>query len=135
MNHPAALAGSNFSSYLGVQRISADADEVVYELPVTSQLINRNGVLHGGALMALIDNTAGTLALMNCPEGRTTVTVEAKTNFFRYAREGDVVRAVARPLHAGRTTLVAQVSTTRGDGKELSGSMQTLLFIEWSEQT
>lgn len=133
MSLPPEKAGSNFSSYLGVQRVRADKDEVVYELPVTSQLINRNGVLHGGALMALIDNTAGTLALVNCPDGMTTVTVEAKTNFFRYAREGDVVRAVARPLHVGRTTLVAQISTTRGDGKELSGSMQTLLFIEWSE--
>ena len=40
--------------------------------------------------------------------------------------------AVATPLHVGRTTLVVQVVTTRGDGKEVSATTQTQLFLEWS---
>ena len=40
------------------------------------------------------------------PEASTT-TLESKTNFFRGVREG-TVRAVARPLHVGRTSIVVQ---------------------------
>lgn len=123
---------SNYSTYLGIEDVEATPDRVVYRMPVTEQLANRNGVLHGGALMSLVDHTGGTVAFLNRPAGRTTVTLEGKTNFFRFARVGDVVTAVGRPLHAGRTTVVVQVTTTREDGKELSASMQTQLFIEWN---
>ncbi|MFK5690939.1 PaaI family thioesterase [Ornithinimicrobium sp. LYQ92] len=123
---------SNFSDLLGIEEAGAGPERVVNRMPVSQRLANRNGVLHGGALMSLVDHTAGTLALLSCPPGRTTVTVEGKTNFFRSARVGDTVTAVATPLHVGRTTLVVLVTTTRGDGKELSASMQTQLFVEWT---
>lgn len=124
---------SSFSTYLGIETDEASADRVVARMPVSEQMANRNGVLHGGALMSLVDHTAGTLAFLNCPPGRTNVTVEAKTNFFRSIHVGDVVTAVAQPLHAGRNTVVVQVMTTRGDGKELSATTQTQLLIDWSQ--
>lgn len=50
----------------------------------------------------------------------------------RAARVDDTVTAVATPLHVGRTTLVVQAVTTRGDGKEVSATTQTQLFLQWS---
>ena len=82
--------------------------------------------------MSLVDHCAGSLAFALCPPGMTNVTLEAKTNFFRAARVDDTVTAVATPLHVGRTTLVVQVVTTRGDGKEVSATTQTQLFLQWS---
>lgn len=123
---------SNFSDLLGIEEAQAAPERVVNRMPVSERLANRNGVLHGGALMSLVDHTAGTVALLSCPPGRTTVTVEAKTNFFRSVHVGDTVTAVGTPLHVGKTTLVVLVTTTRGDGKELSATMQTQLFVEWS---
>jgi uncharacterized protein (TIGR00369 family) len=123
---------SNFSDLLGIEEAHAGPERVIHWMPVSARLANRNGVLHGGALMSLVDHTAGTLALLNCPAGRTTVTVEAKTNFFRSVRVGDAVSAVGTPLHVGRTTVVVLVTTTRGDGKELSATVQTQLFVEWA---
>ena len=76
--------GSSFSRYLGIEQVEVQPERVVYRMAVTPDHANRNGVLHGGAL-----------------------------------------------LHAGRTTLVAQVTTTRSDGKELSATMQTQLFVSW----
>lgn len=125
---------SNFSELLGIEQLEAGRERVVNRMPVGEALANRNGVLHGGALMSLVDHTAGSLALLACPPGMTTVTVEAKTNFFRSVRIGDTVTAVGTALHVGRTTLVVLVTTTRGDGKELSATMQTQLFIEWDGQ-
>lgn len=104
----------------------------VTTMRITPALANRNGVLHGGALMSLVDHCAGTLAFALCPPDMTNVTLEAKTNFFRAARVDDTVTAVASVLHLGRTTLVVQVVTTRGDGKEVSATTQTQLFLEWT---
>lgn len=127
-----APESSSFSSHLGIVAVEAAARSATYRMPVGESLANRNGALHGGALMSLVDHTAGTVAFLNCPPGMTNVTVEAKTNFFRSARVGDVVTAIGTPLHVGRNTVVVQVVTTREDGKELSATMQTQLFIEWA---
>lgn len=132
MNEGAVPHSSSFASHLGIEPVRSDADEVQYRLRVVPELANRNGVLHGGALMSLVDHTAGTMAFLNCPTGMTNVTIEAKTNFFRAARVGDVVTAMARPLHVGRTTVVVSVATTRGDGKEVSATLQTQLLVEWT---
>lgn len=54
-------------------------------------------------------------------------------HLFRAARVGDAVTAEETRLHAGRTAVVVQVITRRGDGKEVSASTQTQLF--WSGRT
>lgn len=131
MESAIAASWSNFSRHLGIEQVSLEPAGAVFRMPVSEQLANRNGVLHGGALMSLVDQVAGSLAFANCPDDATNVTVEAKTNFFRFARVGDVITAVGVPLHVGRTTLVAQVTTTRRDGKELSATMQTQFFVRW----
>lgn len=126
-------AQSSFSDHLGIEEGEVSLERAVSTLRITEELANRNGVLHGGALMSLIDHCAGTLAFAVCPPDMTNVTLEAKTNFFRAARVGDTVTAVATALHSGRTTLVVQVGTTRGDGKEVSATTQTQLLLEWGD--
>jgi 1,4-dihydroxy-2-naphthoyl-CoA hydrolase len=56
---------------------------VAAELTVGPQLANRNGVLHGGALMGFADNLGGTASFLNLPGGSRTTTIESKANFFR----------------------------------------------------
>lgn len=121
-----------FSKLLGIEELVAQRERAVYRMAISAQFANRNGVLHGGALMSLVDHCAGTVAFANCPPGTTNVTLEAKTNFFRAARIGDTVLAEGRALHVGRTSVVVQVMTTRGDGKEVSATTQTQLYLEWS---
>ncbi|MFC7471415.1 PaaI family thioesterase [Actinomadura keratinilytica] len=55
--------------------------------------------------------------------GRTT-TVESKTNFFRALREG-TARAVARPLHTGRSFIVVQTDLYDDEGRQLGQTTQT----------
>lgn len=124
-------AQSSYSEHLGIREGEVTQERAVATLRITPELANRNRVLHGGALMSLIDHCAGTLAFAICPPDMTNVTLEAKTNFLRAARVGDAVTAVATPLHAGRTTLLVQVITTRGDGQEVSATTQTQLFLRW----
>lgn len=120
-----------FARLLGFRLISAEPDEVLAELSVTEELSNRNGVMHGGAIMALADNIGGTATMINLPAGKTTTTLESKTNFLRPIRIGDTARARCVPLHKGRTTMVWQTTVTRGDGKPAAIVTQTQVVIDW----
>jgi uncharacterized protein (TIGR00369 family) len=118
-----------FADFMGMKITHVSRDKVTAELAVTEQLSNRNGVLHGGAVMALADNLGGTAAVANLPEGASTATIESKTNFFAAIPVGDVARAECTPLHRGRTTTVWQTRVTRGDGRLAALVTQTQLVM------
>ncbi|WP_323716313.1 PaaI family thioesterase [Paracoccus aminovorans] len=126
-------AHSPYSESLGMQIVSATLEEVVMRMPVTHALTNRNGVLHGGAIMSLADHAAGTATYLHLPAGTATTTLESKTNFLRPLRLGDVAEARPKPLHLGRTTMIWQTDVRRGDGKLAAVVIQTQLVLEWKD--
>src|SRR5262250_2502247 len=117
-----------FANLLGGKIVEVTSDRVVAELLVREELTNRNGALHGGAVMALADNLGGTATFLNLPEGAGTTTIESKTNFFAAVPLGDTLRAECTPLHRGRTTMVWQTRIIRGDGKLAAMVTQTQLI-------
>jgi uncharacterized protein (TIGR00369 family) len=99
-------AAAPFTAFLGIEMVSASPHEVRARLAWSEDLCTAGGILHGGALMGLADNVGGFCAFLNLPEGAAgTATIESKTNFFGPVR-GGFVRAVSRPLHTGRRTIV-----------------------------
>lgn len=124
---------SDFAMHLGARVVSASKDRIVMEMEVTQSLANRNGVLHGGAIMGLADNAGGTATILNLPSGKSTTTLESKTNFLRPIRIGDVARAICEPLHRGRTTQIWHTRILRGDGKLAAIVTQTQIVLEWKD--
>jgi uncharacterized protein (TIGR00369 family) len=124
---------SKFAALLDIEFDHVTPEEVVCSMLVTEQMSNRNGVLHGGALMTLADTAAGTAAFINSPVEISNTTVEAKTNFVRPVKVGARLSARCVPVHVGRTTLVLQVTLTRGDGKVAGVTTQTHLFLGWKD--
>jgi 1,4-dihydroxy-2-naphthoyl-CoA hydrolase len=118
-----------FARFMGMKITELTRDRVRAELLVTEQLTNRNGVLHGGALMALADNLGGTAAVANLPPDASTATLESKTNFFASIAVGDTAYAECTPLHRGRSTTVWQTRVTRGDGKLAAIVTQTQIVM------
>ncbi|KPQ08204.1 MAG: hypothetical protein HLUCCA12_03750 [Rhodobacteraceae bacterium HLUCCA12] len=118
-----------FARLLGLHIVCASADRVEAELAVTDELANRNGKLHGGAIVALADNLGGTATFLNITPEQGTTTLESKTNFIRPVELGDTVRAVAVPVHRGRKTMVWQITMTRGDGKVAALITQTQMVL------
>ena len=100
---------------LGLRAVSMAADQVVVELDWAPELCTGGGVLHGGTLMAVADSVGAACAIANLPEGAGgTTTIESKTNFLGAVRDGTVM-ATARPLHAGRRTIVVETELRNGD--------------------
>jgi 1,4-dihydroxy-2-naphthoyl-CoA hydrolase len=118
-----------FAAFLGMKITHVSPDKIVAELVVREDLENRNGTLHGGAVMALADNLGGTATVANLPKGGRTATIESKTNFFAAIPAGDTARAECTPLHKGRTTMVWQTRITRSDGKLCALVTQTQIVI------
>ncbi|MGD9845123.1 MAG: PaaI family thioesterase [Variibacter sp.] len=118
-----------FSQLLGSEVVYATKDMVVAELLIRPEHGNRNGVMHGGAIMAFADDLGGAATFINLPEGAGTTTVESKTNFFAAIPLGDTARGVCTPLHRGRSTMVWQTRVTRGDGKLAALITQTQMVL------
>ena len=121
-----------FSDFIGMKVTVVSPEKVTADLVVREELTNRNGVMHGGAVMALADNLGGTAAVANLPEGFITSTIESKTNFFAGIALGDTAHAECTPLHRGRTTSVWQTRITRGDGKLAAIVTQTQIVMKKS---
>jgi uncharacterized protein (TIGR00369 family) len=59
--------------------------------------------------MSLADTAGALVTFLGLPEGATTATITSTSQLFRPVTSG-TVRAVAVPLHRGRTTVTAQTS-------------------------
>ena len=125
-----AQASMPLAQTLGLEMISAGADEVQARIPWEERLCTAGGILHGGALMSLADATGAYCAFLNLPESAAgTATIESKTNFFRAVRDGHVV-ATSRPLHRGRTTIVVETDLHDAGGKHVARVTQTQAVLE-----
>ena len=118
-----------FAALMGMTITHVSKDKVTAEMAVSEKLSNRNGTLHGGAVMALADNLGGAATVINLPKGARTATIESKTNFFAAIPVGDTARAECTPLHRGRTTMVWQTRITRNDGRLCALVTQTQIVI------
>lgn len=118
-------AAAPFTALLGIEMVSASAEEVRARLAWSPERCTAGGVLHGGALMGLADNVGGFCAYLNLPDGSGgTATIESKTNFFAPVREG-FVHAVSRPLHTGRRTIVVDTELHDDSGRLVARVTQT----------
>lgn len=114
---------------LGIEMLSWSKEQVIGRVLVVEGLTNRNGVMHGGAIMAFADNLGGTLASLHLAEGQITTTSDSKTNFFRAIPPDEYATGTSVALHAGRRTVVVETRITRADGKLAAIVTQTQMII------
>ena len=124
-----------FANLIGLRVTAAAADRVEAEFAAVENLGNRNGVVHGGAIMAMADNLGGLATSLNLSSGLTTTTLESKTNFLRPVPLGETAHAVCVPLHRGRTTMVWQTTIMRADGKVAAIVTQTQMVLPANRPT
>jgi uncharacterized protein (TIGR00369 family) len=119
------LGSMPFADVLGIEEVTAEPDRVAGSMAWDPSRCTIGGVLHGGALMGLADCLGGFCAFLNLPEGSAgTATIESKTNFLRAVRRGRV-KAVARPLHVGRTVIVVDTELRDDDDRLVARVTQT----------
>ena len=115
-----------FIKLIGIRTEEATADRVVLTCPVTPDLHQPFGLVHGGAYAALAESMASaTTHLAVQGDGDFAVGQSNHTHFFRPATEG-AVHAEGTPIHRGRTSWVWDVSFTDDEGRLCASSRVTL---------
>lgn len=113
----AVLRAQPFSVLLDAELISFDSASVELRVPITSQVKQQHGFVHGGVISYAADNAltfAGGAAL-----GPAVVTSEFKINYLRPAK-GETLVARATVIHAGRNQAVCQCQVFAvADGEEV----------------
>jgi uncharacterized protein (TIGR00369 family) len=118
-----------FCATLGMRTLAQEPSHVEMELDWTPERCTTNGLLHGGALMALADAAGGACASANLPPAAVgTSTIESKTNFLGAVR-GGVARATSRPLHVGSTTIVVETEVRDESGRLVAKTTQTQIVL------
>ena len=109
---------------LGLRFVSAERGAATFALEVRPELTRMGGILHGGALVSLMD-TAAAFAVHTLlgPEGRT-VTVDLTVHFLRPASAGRV-ESRARILRRGRRVVIVSVEATDAAGALIATSTMT----------
>ncbi|HEX5480068.1 MAG TPA: hotdog fold thioesterase [Dehalococcoidia bacterium] len=103
-------------------------ERVVMTMEVGPRVHQPFGILHGGASLVLAESAASVGAGRNCPPGMVAVGQEINANHIRSKRDG-VVRAVAEPVHVGRTSQVWTIEIRDEAGKLVCISRCTLAVV------
>ena len=119
----ALVAIMPFAEQLGLVLDEASPDRVVARLDWAPHLCTSGGIMHGGVLMSLADTVGALVTFLGLPEGAGTATITSTTQMFRPVSSG-AVRAVAVPLHRGRTTITAQTSLYDSEQRLVAQSTQ-----------
>jgi uncharacterized protein (TIGR00369 family) len=96
-------------------------------LPFRPELANSIGLLQGGMIAALADETVAYALYSLVPAGETINTVEMKINFLAAVKEGEV-EAVARITKRGRTISLGEVEV-RQEERLVAKAMCTYIHL------
>lgn len=119
----ALIALMPFAGHLGLILDEADASRVVIRLDWAPHLCTSGGVMHGGVLMSLADTAGALVTFLGLPEGKTTATITSTSHMFRPVSGGSV-RAVAVPVHRGRTMVTAETSVFDAEDRLVAQTLQ-----------
>ncbi len=99
---------------------STEKNTFVALMPITPAVSQPQGLLHGGATLALAETIAGHGSKCLCGDSSVPFGLQVSANHLRAGRMGETARATATLLHGGRTTHVWNVDVTNEQGTLIS---------------
>jgi uncharacterized protein (TIGR00369 family) len=125
------IVDGQMARHLGMEISEIGADYMIARMPVDYRTIQRIGILHGGASLALAE-TVGSIAASYCVDRSKFFIVgqEINANHLRPVRDGEgYVYATAKPVHLGRTSQVWDIRIRNEEGKMVCISRFTVAVL------
>jgi 1,4-dihydroxy-2-naphthoyl-CoA hydrolase len=108
-----------FIALLGTRFGHADGERVELEVPITADLLQPYGIVHGGVYSSLVETAASMAAGLWFAGRGQVVGLQNTTHFLRAMRDG-TLHAIATPIHRGRTQQLWLVEITDDTGRLVS---------------
>jgi 1,4-dihydroxy-2-naphthoyl-CoA hydrolase len=120
---------STLIELLGIEYLEIGDDYLKARMPVDQRTQQPDGILHGGASVALAE-TLGSIAADLCIESdkKAIVGLEINANHIRPANKGWVT-GVTRPIHIGNTTQIWEIKIYNEQEKLVCVSRLTVANI------
>ncbi len=100
---------NTLSDYMGIEFTAITDNSISATMPVTNNLKQPVGILHGGANVVLAETLASTAANYAVDlKNYYCVGLEINANHIRSVKEGSVI-AITTPIHIGQTTHIWSV--------------------------
>ena len=97
---------------LNIEYVDVGEDFIVARMPVTPEVHQPDGVLHGGAIAALAESIGSVAVFVFSKEPDAVVRgIEISANHLKSVSSG-YVYATARPVHLGRTIQLWEIRVT-----------------------
>ncbi|MBW4710384.1 PaaI family thioesterase [Roseobacter sp. YSTF-M11] len=107
------------SKALGMQLTDMGDGVATIEMPYDGKLVGDpdTGVIHGGAVSALMDTCCGAAVMSHPANPGGTATIDLRIDYMRAATPGQAIRAQATCYHVTRTVAFVRATATDDDSE------------------
>ncbi len=102
----------------------------IMSMPYDERLIGdpETGVIHGGAVSALMDTCGGASVFMHSENAGPSVTLDLRIDYMRPAKPGERISAESHCFHVTRTVAFVRVTAWAGGNKDETVATATGAF-------
>ena len=115
-----ALVKGNLMETLAIEFMDVGTDFLSARMPVSPKVHQLDGLLHGGATVALAETVgSAAVSVLSQDPNVSTLGIEISANHLKSVRSG-FVTATARPLKMGKTVQLMEIRVTDEDDNLIS---------------
>jgi uncharacterized protein (TIGR00369 family) len=119
------LRSTPFYGLLGIELVSAAAGRARVRMALGDDLLNFQGIAHGGVLATLADSACGLAVRSALDPGRRHVTIQLSIQYLLPATAGTIV-ADGRAVRVGAQIAYAEADVTDERGRLLARATSTI---------
>lgn len=125
-----AISKNTLMETLDIEYVDFGADFLIAKMPVSPKVHQPNGILHGGATVALAESVGSAASHIFTDVDNFEIRgIEIAANHVRAIKDGFVF-AKATILHKGRTTQLWQIKITDGQDRLISLCKLTTIALK-----
>jgi len=114
------MCENTLNETLNIKYIDLGEDFLVATMPVNSRVHQPDGILNGGATMALAESVGSPTSMLAIDTNKYSVRgIEFSANHLRSVRNGNVT-ATARIIHKGKTIHLVEIKVVDDRGRLIS---------------
>lgn len=106
-----------FLDYIGAKLGSFKKGQAVVTLDIENHHVQHLGIVHGGVISTLLDNTGWYAAMTELDDSKTAVTTEIKINYL-YPARGETLICIGEVIKAGRNSIFVKIELFDEENKD-----------------